>query len=212
MTGKRESGTGASPARGGRANVSSGGRERGRARHDPRARAIGTGLFGPENRPVVRFVVRCALYWGAVLAVVSRFHAIENAGIGLTLLTVHGVFGAIGVQVARLGDTLSAGGASVRIVSDCSPHLPYLLFAAVVLAFPATWRQRLLGLTLGAVAIHVFNTVRIVALIGILIRRQEWFEFAHVYLWQTGTLILVLAAFLLWLRFVVPRRSAAVSA
>ena len=99
-----------------------------------------------------------------------------------------------------MGSALYVANTSIAIVSDCSPHMPYLIYAAVVLAFPATWRQRLFGLVTGALVIHAFNTIRILVLIAILSLRRDWFEFAHVYLWQTGTVLAVFATFALWLR------------
>src|SRR5262249_48097856 len=159
----------------------------------PTARAAG-------HRPVLVFLAKCLAYWAVALLLVSRVKGIEEAGIALTVRTVQLVMALFHQQVDRAGNALYAGGASVEIVSDCRPHMPYLIFAGVVLAFPATWRQRLMGLGLGAVVIHAFNTIRILALIGILTWQRSWFEFAHVYLWQTGTIVVVFVTFALWLR------------
>jgi hypothetical protein len=46
---------------------------------------------------------------------------------------------------------------------------------------------------------------RILALIPVLAHRPQLFEFIHVYLWQTVTLLVVFALFLLWLRLQQPR-------
>ena len=151
------------------------------------------------RRPVILFLVRCLAYWGAALLLVSRVPAVEEAGVNLTLSTLQLVIGGFGQKVQRFGSALVAGSASIEIVSDCSPHMPFLIFAAVVLAFPASWRQRLLGILFGAVVIHLFNTVRILTLIWVLAWRQSWFDFVHVYLWQTGTILIVFATFALWI-------------
>jgi len=159
---------------------------------------------------VLGFLLRCLAYWGAALLLVSRIPAVEEFGIRLTVRTLQLVLGVFHVPVARAGASLFVGGApGIQIVSDCSPTLAFLIFAAVVLAFPAPWRARLAGIAGGAVAIHAFNTVRILALIGVLAWRREWFDFAHVYLWQTGTVIAVFATFALWLRVTARTRPAA---
>jgi hypothetical protein len=67
----------------------------------------------------------------------------------------------------------------------------------------------MVGLALGAVAIHLFNTARILALYAVLAVRPGLFEFAHVYLWQIGTIVAVLAAFALWLAWIGRRAQAA---
>ena len=159
------------------------------------------------RRAVLGFLLRCLAYWAAALALISRVPAVDNAGVSLTVSTLQFVLGLFRQPVQRVGSALFVAGTSVEIVADCSPHTPYLIYAAVVLAFPATWRQRLMGLLMGAGVIHVFNTIRILTLIGILSWKREWFEFAHVYLWQTGTVITVFATFALWLRMTPPRPS-----
>ena len=171
----------------------------------------------PSPRPAARpgmqarkvmlgFLLRCIVYWGAALALVSRVPAVDNAGVSLTVRTLQFVLGLFRLPVDRVGSALFVAGTSIQIVADCSPHMPYLIYAAVVLAFPASWRQRGIGLLAGAVVIHAFNTLRILVLIGILAWKREWFEFAHVYLWQTGTVLVVFATFALWLRTTAPPR------
>lgn len=162
----------------------------------------------PNRRPVLMFLLRCLVYWGLALLVVSRVPAVEEAGVNFTLGTLQLVYGAFGRNVVRHGSSLSVGGAGIEIVSECSPHMAFLIFAAVILAFPSTWRQRLVGLALGAIVIHLFNTVRIVTLIWVLSARREWFDFIHVYLWQTGTILIVFATFAMWLGALGRRRGA----
>jgi len=159
-------------------------------------------IAASARRTVLAFLIRCFVYWGAALAVVTRFPWVEETGVRGTLATLQAVLRVFHVPVERFGSALYVAHTSVEIVSDCSPHMPYLIYAAVVLAFPASWRARLVGLVAGAAIIHLFNTVRILALIGILSWHREWFDFAHVYLWQTGTVIVVFVTFALWLRWI----------
>jgi exosortase/archaeosortase family protein len=158
-------------------------------------------IAASARRTVLAFLIRCFAYWGIALAIVTRVPRVEETGVRWTLATLQAVLRIVHVPVQRYGSALYVGHTSVEIVSDCSPHMAYLIFAAVVLAFPASWRARLVGLVAGAVIIHLFNTVRILALIGILSWHREWFDFAHVYLWQTGTVLVVFATFALWLRW-----------
>ena len=157
------------------------------------------------RRVVLGFLARCLAYWGAALFAVSRLPSIEAFGIDATVKSVQALFSLLGMPVERHESALFVAGTSVEIVSDCSPHMPYLMFAAVVLAFPTTWKRRLLGLLLGAVLIHLFNTLRIMALIGVLAWRRPWFEFVHVYLFQTGTVVVVFVTFAVWLRTIATR-------
>src|SRR5262245_49617242 len=125
----------------------------------------GRAALKPSHKPVLVFLVKCLVLWGAALLVVSRFSFIDDGGVDLTIWTLQRAFGLLGQHVERVGSSISAAGTSIEIVSDCSPHMPFLIYAAVILAFPSTWRQRLLGLVFGAVVIHLFNTLRIMSLI-----------------------------------------------
>src|SRR2546422_1855845 len=128
---------------------------------------------------VLGFLLRCLVYWGAALALVSRFPQVERAGVSLTVVTLQLVLWMFRLPVQRFGSGLSVGGASVQIVADCSPHMPYLIYAAVVLAFPASWRQRLIGLVAGAVVVHALHTPRLPTLIAILAAERPWVQVAH---------------------------------
>jgi len=156
-----------------------------------------------------RIVLTCVAFWGAALWLVSRVPAIEAIGIRVTTMSVRAGLALAGLHVDQTGHILRAGRAGIEITPDCSPHFPYLIFAGAVLASPASWRQRMAGLALGAVAIHLFNTARILALYTVLAVRPSLFEFAHVYLWQMGTIVAVLAAFALWLGWIGRRAQAA---
>jgi len=169
-----------------------------------KARASGT-----PRGPVVKFLILCLIYWAVALLVVSRLPWVEELGVRLTISTLQVAFGLIGQNVDRVGSALYVARTSVQIVADCSPHMPFLIYAAVLLAFPASWLQRLIGIVFGAVVIHLFNTLRIMALIWVLGWRGSWFDFAHVYLWQTGTILVVFVTFALWIRLLAPRPKAA---
>ncbi len=54
----------------------------------------------------------------------------------------------------------------------------------------------------------LYNLGRILTTVVVLKNRPEWFEFVHVYLWQTVTVIAVFGLFVLWLRFEPRLRSA----
>jgi exosortase/archaeosortase family protein len=166
----------------------------------------------PRRRPAGprgRALLACLAYWAAALALVWRFPQVETAGIRITIASLTAILTLGGRHVDRIGDTLSVGRTSLMIGSDCSPHLPYLIFAGAVLAMRATWPQRAIGLVLGALAIHAFNLVRILTLFAVQAARPAWFDFVHVYLWQVGTIVAIVAAFTTWLAWTArPARAA----
>lgn len=164
----------------------------------------------PKRRSPFAIVAIGLAWWTVTLWLVSRVPQVEAAGVALTIATLRGVFRLAGLPTTLVGHVLSVRGTGFEIAPDCSPHLPFLVFAGGVLAAPATWRQRAVGLALGAALLYLFNTLRILALYGIQAWNAPWFEFAHVFLWQVGTILAVLAAFVAWLEWTArPRRAAA---
>ena len=103
--------------------------------------------------------------------------------------------------VARGATILNpATGFGVTIVAGCNGVEATLILVAALVAYPAPWRSRLLGLAAGIVAIQGLNLVRVVSLFYL----GQWslpaFEFAHLYVWQALIMLDVLIVWLLWLR------------
>ncbi len=152
------------------------------------------------SRPVLGFLLRFALCWVGALGLATLFPRIEQWAIGGTMWSLRMVLLPFARDAVVAGSSLQVGGASLQIVSDCTPLMPTAALWAAVLAFPAAWRWRLTGLGVGAAVIWIYNLARILALVPVIAHRPQWFEFIHVYLWQTVTLIVVFTCFLAWLR------------
>jgi exosortase H (IPTLxxWG-CTERM-specific) len=71
---------------------------------------------------------------------------------------------------------------------------------AAMLAFPAKWQHKLVGLAIGIAAVQAFNVVRIISLFYLGQWNMGWFRFAHEYLWQGLIMLDVLVIFMIWAR------------
>ena len=80
-----------------------------------------------------------------------------------------------------------------------------VIFSACVLAYPASLREKLIGLPLGAAAIIAFNLIRIIALLIVGRHQPALFDFFHLYFWQGTLVLLVAAVWLAWLQLIVRR-------
>lgn len=100
----------------------------------------------------------------------------------------------------------SRNGFGVSIEPGCNGVEAVLVLCAALVAFPASWRQRLYGLLVGFVAIQVLNVVRVISLFYLGQWSRPAFDFAHLYLWQGLIMLDVLVVYLLWLRWVAPRQ------
>lgn len=95
-----------------------------------------------------------------------------------------------------------SNGFAVAIQPGCNGVEACLILVAGMLAFPAPWRLRLLGLVVGIFAVQVVNVLRVISLFYLGQWNFAWFEFAHLYLWQALIMLDVLVVWLLWIRLV----------
>lgn len=104
--------------------------------------------------------------------------------------------------VAAAGSVITSTktGFSVVILAGCNGVEAMIVLVAAIVAYPAPWRHRILGILAGVAAIQVLNIVRIVSLFYLGQWNREVFEWAHLYAWQTLIMLDALVVFLLWLR------------
>jgi exosortase H (IPTLxxWG-CTERM-specific) len=89
---------------------------------------------------------------------------------------------------------------SVAIYNGCNGLEAILIFVSGVLAFPARWRRKLVGIALGFLAIQVFNVVRVVSLFYIGAFKPRWFSLSHVFVWQSLVIVFAVVLWLVWVR------------
>ena len=153
---------------------------------------------------------RLLLGWGLAITLLVLCPGLDQWVIVLTVGSIRFVVWAIGLPITISGSQLSLGTTNVRIVGECTSLLPTLIFAAAVAAYPATARWRIAGIAGGAFVLWTYNLARVFVLMGILAWRSAYFDFAHLYLWQTFSFLVVAGLFHSWLRLT-PQRSRAAS-
>lgn len=91
-------------------------------------------------------------------------------------------------------------GFGISIEAGCNGVEAMIVLLSAVLAYPASWTYRLIGLVAGFLAIQSLNLVRIISLFYLGQWDREIFEWAHLYAWQALIMLDALVVFLLWLR------------
>ena len=116
-------------------------------------------------------------------------------------------------QVIAHGNILrsSRNGFAVAIEAGCNGVEATIVLVAAVLAFPAPWWRKLVGLAVGILAVQGLNIVRVISLFYLGQWNFDAFEFAHRYVWQALIMLDVLILWLLWVR-TLPRGPALASA
>jgi exosortase H (IPTLxxWG-CTERM-specific) len=103
-------------------------------------------------------------------------------------------------------------GFGVMIEAGCNGIEALIILIAGVVAFPAPWKLKLLGITMGCMAVQGVNVIRVISLYYLGKWDQAVFEFAHLYLWQALIMLDVLVVWLLWMRAVARKQGAALAA
>ncbi len=94
----------------------------------------------------------------------------------------------------------ATGSFAVSIEAGCNGVEATLVLVSAILAFPATWRHRLMGIAIGTVAVQGLNVVRVISLFYLGQWSRDAFEWAHLYVWQALIMLDVLIVWLLWVR------------
>ena len=117
---------------------------------------------------------------------------------GLVRLS-HRLIELCGGKAGREGAILRAsGGFAVEMRDGCNAVNVTVLLWSAVLAFPATWKRRAVGLLAGSVIIQALNIVRFISLFYIGQYSTGWFDFAHGYLWESLLVLDTMVVFWLW--------------
>lgn len=117
-------------------------------------------------------------------------------------------------QVAASGQVIRslANGFAVEIAPGCNGVEAVIILFAAIFAFPAPIKHKLVGFGIGFVAIQTLNLARIISLFYL----GQWsltaFKWAHLYLWQALIILDALVVWLIWLRYLPPRRAAPAAA
>jgi len=98
----------------------------------------------------------------------------------------------------------SRTGFAMVIMAGCNGVEAMLVLLAGILAYPAPWRLKFIGLGIGVVAIQALNLVRIVSLYYLGQWDMKWFEWAHLYAWQALIMLDALLVWMLWIRAIPP--------
>ena len=166
----------------------------------------------PHPNPARTFVVRFALLWGALLSAQAFLPSIMTGAIAGTVASAVGTHKAaknkgknaaamlrlLGARPEVLGDTVGVGTATIQIVPECTPVLAFLTLAAAIIAFPGAARHKVLGCAAALPILWVYNLVRILTTLAVLLWAPRLFDVAHSYLWQGITICLLVGLFVAW--------------
>lgn len=94
----------------------------------------------------------------------------------------------------------TTNGFAVSIEAGCNGIEAAIVLIAAMLAFPAPWKHRIVGILVGLFAVQSLNIVRVISLFYLGQWNMDAFNWAHLYLWQALIMLDVLIVWLVWIR------------
>jgi len=171
--------------------------------------AASSGTTDFRKRRLVRFVITFLgiLIVGAILYPYLSI-ALDEELRGFMAVTARacgGLLDIVSSDVSVSDRYLTFHGFSVEIIEECTGIFEMLIFLAALMSYPASWRSRVVGFTLGLPALYLFNVLRIIFLTVVGVYYHDLFDFMHLYFWQATLILMITSVWVMWILLVVSR-------
>ena len=108
------------------------------------------------------------------------------------------VLNLFGNQTQVVGHTIVSSRFNVEVITACTGLYVATVFLAAVLAYPARFVAKLVGVAYGIAGISLLNVIRLVSLFYIGVHFPDFLERAHLLVWQSLVIVFALFLWLLW--------------
>ncbi len=111
------------------------------------------------------------------------------------------VVGLLGIPCAYHGSVILLPDLSLDVKFGCNGLEAVMMYATAVLAYPAQWKKKIIGITAGFIVLQTTNIMRIVLLVYAGIHMRGLFEYMHIYVAQGIMIVLALGVFFIYLNY-----------
>ena len=141
------------------------------------------------------FCAVCAL--GSLLWLSGNETAMMGIQRSLALVT-SGFLNLFGQSTVVVDTTVQSEVFGISVVTACTGLFTTGLFVIAVLAFPALWWRKLIGVGMGVFGIYAVNVIRLVTLYFIGVELPGFLDQAHQLVWQSLLIVIAVALWLYW--------------
>ncbi len=166
-----------------------------------------------ESPSVLRFILTYVVLMGVFFLLIGLEPIKEvmdiNGGYSeaIVVLTAK-ILGLFGITSTYSGTLISLPSITLDVEFGCNGLEAVMIYVVAVLTFPATWREKIVGILGGFLVIQVLNLVRIVALAYAGVYHRELFDIVHIYVAQGVMIAVALGTFVLYLSYLSHGQSA----
>lgn len=119
---------------------------------------------------------------------------------GVVILTSK-ILEMLGVPSTYQGSVIKLPSIALDVRFGCNGLEAVMIYAVAVMAFPSPWKNKLIGIVGGFVAIQVINILRIASLAYSAIHFKSLFEYIHIYVAQGLMIAVSLGIFFIYLNY-----------
>jgi exosortase H (IPTLxxWG-CTERM-specific) len=109
------------------------------------------------------------------------------------------VLALLGISSASQGSIITLPGLSLDVKFGCNGLEAVMIYSIAVLAYPAHWKKKIVGIAAGFLLLQAANILRIVLLVYSGIHLKNLFEYIHIYIAQGIMIVLSLILFFIYL-------------
>jgi exosortase/archaeosortase family protein len=156
-----------------------------------------------QLNPLLRFGLKFCLFFGLcdALSIAPGSEKPLSAFLSVYAHVSNWVLVACGQNSHVTGSTISSPTVSLSVMRGCDALDPIFVLCAGILAYPASWRNKALGLALGIPAMFLLNVVRILSLYAIQLKAPALFDSAHLDIWPVIFVVLAGLFWFVWVRW-----------
>ena len=159
------------------------------------------------HKAIVKF---CLIFVGLLIVLATTFPYLTDKfnpqvyWLNAATADVTGFFLKLVGMTTRVSETIvSLPNFSVEVVGECTGLYEMLIFLAAMIAYPASWKKKLIGAGLGIPFLYAVNIVRMIFIMVVGNWSPKTFDFMHLYFWQVAMILIIVSAWVLWIEKVV---------
>ena len=137
-------------------------------------------------------------YVGMMIVLFAAADTLKPRLIDLTARCTASLLTLLGGGAHAAGSLVTSHYGTVEIIYECTGIFPIVILAAAIIAFPAGWRSKAIGLSLGIPIILVLNQVRVLSLVFIERFVPAIMGPVHHLIWPAMILFSTTVLFLFW--------------
>ena len=165
------------------------------------------GKAGSAPVSVLRFIITYVVLMGLFflligLKPVQDVFDINNGYSQVIVFMTAMILRLIGIPVTTDGSLMHLPSISLDVEFGCNGLEAVMIYTVAVLTFPASWKDRVVGIIGGFLVIQVLNLIRIVGLAYAGVYHRELFDLIHIYVAQGVMIAVALGTFVLYLTYV----------